>query len=179
MVSTISELQQGRTINVYDITIPCAVEPLCYDFSDADTYLNSAEVKAGIGAKSDIQWEDCNQQVHLMFLSDWVGNFALDLPAVLAANVSVLIYSGTNDFICNYLGGSRWVSAMDWPGKDAYNKAPEVNWVVGGKTAGQSKSSSGLTFLQVFNAGHMVPMNQPVNALAMVQQFTMQKPFGI
>ncbi len=31
-------------INVYDIRKEC-VGPLCYDFSDADTYLNSAEVR--------------------------------------------------------------------------------------------------------------------------------------
>jgi len=169
-----AEVQAGRTINVYDVTIPCEVEPLCYDFSDADTYLNSAEVKNGLGAKSDVEWVDCNQEVHLLFLDDWVGNFAVDIPVVLAANISVLVYSGTNDFICNYIGGSRWISAMDWPGKDAYNKADEVEWKVGGQVAGLSKSAGGLTFLQVFNAGHMVPMNQPVNALAMVQQFTMK-----
>ena len=31
-------------------------------------------------------------------------NLAVDLPAVLAAGVRVLVYSGTNDFICNYAG---------------------------------------------------------------------------
>eukprot|EP01123_Difflugia_compressa_P013788 TRINITY_DN6622_c0_g1_i1.p1 TRINITY_DN6622_c0_g1~~TRINITY_DN6622_c0_g1_i1.p1 ORF type:complete len:431 (-),score=75.01 TRINITY_DN6622_c0_g1_i1:183-1475(-) len=172
-----AELQAGRTINVYDVTIPCQVEPLCYDFSDADTYLNLADVKAGLGASPNVTWEDCNQAVHLLFLDDWVGNFADDVPAILAANVDVLIYSGTNDFICNYIGGSRWVSAMKWPGQTAYNAASYVNWEVDGKVAGQSKSAQGLTFLQVYNAGHMVPMNQPVNSLAMVQQFIQQKQF--
>jgi len=174
-----AEIESGRSINVYDVTIPCAVEPLCYDFSDADKYLNSADVKAGLGVKSDITWDDCNQAVHLLFLADWVGNFAIDIPIVLAQNISVLIYSGTNDWICNYEGGSRWVSAMNWSGQDAYNKAPEVNWTVQGKVVGQSKNANGLTFLKVYEAGHMVPMNQPANSLDMVQRFISGKPFGI
>ena len=29
--------------------------------------------------------------------------------------------------------------------------------------AGRSRSADGLTFLEVFNAGHMVPMDQPKN----------------
>lgn len=165
-----AELEAERTINVYDVTIPCQVEPLCYDFSDADTYLNSDDVKKGLGVKSDIEWVDCSNTVHLLFLADWVGNFAIDIPIVLAQNISVLIYSGTNDFICNYLGGSRWITAMDWPGKDTFQKAPEVDWKVSGTTAGKSKSAQGLTFLQVYDAGHMVPMNQPKNALEMVKE---------
>jgi len=174
-----AEVQAGRTINVYDVTIPCEVEPLCYDFSDADTYLNSAEVKAGLGANSDVDWVDCSTEVHLLLLDDWVGNFAVDIPIVLAQNISVLIYSGTNDFICNHLGGSRWVSEMQWPGQGEFQKAPEVPWTVNGKVAGQSKSASGFTFLEVYNAGHMVPMNQPVNALAMVQAFISGKTFEV
>jgi len=166
-----AELQAGRTINVYDVTIPCEVEPLCYDFSDADTYLNMDDVKQGLGVKSDVEWVDCSTTVHLLFLADWVGNFAVDIPIVLAQNISVLVYSGTNDFICNYLGGSRWLNDMDWPGKDAYQKAAEVDWKVNGAIAGKSKSVPGLTFLQVYDAGHMVPMNQPKNALEMVKEF--------
>eukprot|EP00729_Bicosta_minor_P014982 gene14982-10299_t len=40
-----------------------------------------------------------------------------------------------------------------------------------GDKAGSARSWNGFTFLQVNNAGHMVPMDQPVNALAMVETF--------
>ena len=33
------------------------------------------------------------------------------------------------------------------------------------------RSSGGLTFLQVYDAGHMVPTDQPAVALAMIQNF--------
>jgi len=164
-----AEVQNGRSINVYDVTIPCEVQPLCYDFSDADTYLNSDAVKAALGVKSDIDWVDCNTEVHTLLLGDWVGNFAVDIPIVLASNISVLIYSGDNDFICNALGGNRWVSAMSWPGQDAYINSSPKDWVVNRSVHGWYKTVDKFTFLVVYDAGHMVPMDQPVVALEMVK----------
>jgi len=166
-----AEVQIGRSINVYDVTIPCEVQPLCYDFSDADTYLNSDEVKAGLGVRSDIQWQDCNEEVYTLLLGDWVGNFAVDIPIVLASNISVLIYSGDNDFICNALGGNRWVSAMSWPGQEAYVNASPIPWIVDSIERGWLKTVDNFSFLVIYNAGHMVPMNQPKISLDMVEVF--------
>lgn len=42
-----------------------------------------------------------------------------------------------------------------------------------GKAAGQLKQYKNLQFLRVYNAGHMVPMDQPANALNMLQTFMM------
>jgi carboxypeptidase C (cathepsin A) len=44
---------------------------------------------------------------------------------------------------------------------------------VNGKAAGQLKQYKNLQFLRVYNAGHMVPMDQPANALNMLQTFMM------
>jgi len=167
-----AEVQAGRSINVYDVTIPCAVEPLCYDFSVADKLLARPDVLKALGVNPKADWQDCNMAVHFLFLADWVGNFAIDLPIVLAAKIPVLIYSGTNDFICNYLGGQRWVNAMQWPGQNAFQQAPETNWTVNGNVAGLAKTAQGFTFLEVYNAGHMVPLDQPIVALDMVKSFT-------
>jgi len=173
-----AELQAGRTINVYDVTIPCQVEPLCYDFSLGDKLLARPDVLKALGVSPKADFQDCNMAVHFLFLADWIGNFAIDLPIVLAAKIPVLIYSGTNDYICNYLGGQRWTNAMEWPGQQAFQQAPENNWTVNGNVAGVSKSAQGFTFLEVYNAGHMVPMNQPAVALDMVKTFIGSKRFG-
>jgi cathepsin A (carboxypeptidase C) len=34
-----------------------------------------------------------------------------------------------------------------------------------------ARTAGGLTFLQVYDAGHMVPSDQPEHALAMITQF--------
>jgi len=165
------EAYMERSINVYDVRIPCEYPPLCYDFSSVDSLLGQTAVKKALGVPPSISWTSCSTFVHLLMLDDWVGNFAVDIPKMLSQNIRVLIYSGDKDFICNYIGGKQWVLEMDWSGKGSFNQAPEQQWTVGGKPAGLYKTSQGFTFMQVFNAGHMVPMDQPANALDMVQQF--------
>ena len=74
--------------------------------------------------------------------------------------------------------------ALDWPGKAAFDAAPDHDWKCYGLKAGTARTASGpskgsgkLTFLQVNNAGHMVPMDVPREALAMVDQFLSGKAF--
>lgn len=71
------------------------------------------------------------------------------------------------DFICNYLGNKAWTHGLEWDGGDDFRAAPEQEW----KEQGLARSSGGLTFLQVYDAGHMVPSDQPEVALEMLQVF--------
>ena len=45
--------------------------------------------------------------------------------------------------------------------QSAFDNATFKNWMVNGKLAGRVKTGGGLTFVEVANAGHMVPLNQP------------------
>lgn len=83
----------------------------------------------------------------------------------------MLVYSGDKDFICNWRGGEAWTNKVDWNHKADYTKASYKDWMVDGKAAGALKTFSNLKFLRVFNAGHMVPMNQPNAALQMLNEF--------
>jgi len=176
-VFEVAQAENFRTINVYDVRIPCEVEPLCYDFSSGETFLNQDAVKKALGANSDIYWEACNMVVHSEMLGDWMGNFADDIPLLLQNNVSVLVYSGTEDWICNYLGGQRWVNNLDWQGQKQFNSLDLQPWKYKMKTVGLGKAYAGLTWLEVFDAGHMVPMDQPANALDMLNRFIHNQPF--
>ena len=42
---------------------------------------------------------------------------------------------------------------------------------------GQARTYKGFTFLRVYNAGHMVPHDQPKAALAMMEQFISKGAF--
>ena len=46
-----------------------------------------------------------------------------------------------------------------------------TNWTVAGKAAGELRSSNGFNFLRVFDAGHMVPRDQPAAAQSMMEAF--------
>ena len=78
--------------------------------------------------------------------------------------------------------------------------APETVWAVDGTPAGTFQSALGLTFMRVYNSGHMVnfapllgkselylpskpgctqvPMDQPPNALDLLNRFVRDEPFG-
>ena len=94
---------------------------------------------------------------------------------ILDYGLDVLVYSGDKDFICNWRGGEAWTHAVDWTGKDSFSKAEYGDWNVSDKPAGSLKTFNNLKFLRVYEAGHMVPMNQPEAALQMLNEFTAGK----
>ena len=171
-----AEAKVGHSINVYDIRIPCDVPPLCYDFTNIDNFLNDPKVQAALGVNRS--WEECNMSVHIALLGDWMKDFASDVALTLAKQVPVLIYSGRDDYICNYLGGWAWTNSMDWPGKAQFNAQNLTKWDMDGKKVGQFKTYNNFTFLEVENAGHMVPLDQPKVSLEMIRLFINGKPFG-
>ena len=75
------------------------------------------------------------------------------------------------DYICNWLGNQAWTRALDWPHAAEFRAANASEWKVGGKAAGTLQSAANFSFLRVYDAGHMVPRDQPANALAMVNAF--------
>jgi len=124
-----------------------------------------------LGIPEDVTWAECSDIVYVLLLGDWIHNLVPDVVNVLNNGLDVLVYSGTEDLICNYKGGELWTNNMEWSGKSGFNSADYEKWLVDGVVAGQSKTYSNLTFLQVFEAGHMVPLNQPENALSMINTF--------
>lgn len=78
------------------------------------------------------------------------------VAALLERGVRVLIYVGTYDWICNWVGNERWTLALDWSGKEEFAKQPLKDWEIGGKRVGRTRSAKGFTFATVDGAGHMV-----------------------
>lgn len=169
--------------NPYDIRKKCGSNPLCYDFTALTNWLNDASVQSALGVKAGTTWQSCNYQVNQGFAYDWMKDFQQDANAVLEAGLPVLIYAGDCDFVCNWLGNQAWTLALDWSGKSDFNKAAMHPWSAGGTAAGEARTAPGstkgsrLTFLRVYDAGHMVPMDQPANALAMINNFISGGPF--
>ena len=143
---------------------------MCYDFSPADKLLADANIQTILGVKGR-KWTECNMVVHTALLGDWMTNLAPKVTDILNGGLDVLVYSGDKDFICNWRGGEKWSNEVAWNGHTTYDNTPYVDWKVNGVAAGQLKAYKNLKFLRVFNAGHMVPMNQPENASAMLKDF--------
>merc|ERR1711990_762859 len=157
-------------VNVYDIRIPCDKPPLCYDFSASDTFLNRDDVQKALGV-SGRKWVECDRLVHTALLGDWMTNLMPQVASILDDHdVQVLVYSGDKDWICNWRGGEAWTAATKWTGKEQFNAAEYEDWMVSDAAAGQMRQYGNLHFLRVYEAGHMVPMDQPANALAMIDR---------
>ena len=86
---------------------------------------------------------------------------------MLEGGVRVLIYAGDVDFICNWIGNKAWTKALPWTGAQAFSAEADHTWfyasssasaAVGGlaRTAKAAAGEGSLTFLQVYDAGHMV-----------------------
>jgi len=156
--------------NPYDMRIKCEKLPLCYDFSNIEKYLNRDDVKEVIGAKGN--WQSCNMLVNKLFMADFMTSFHQGIPDLLHDGLEVLIYAGDVDYICNWLGNKKWVKALEWEGKENFNLAEDKPWnLTTGETMGRIRAYKNFKFLQVYNAGHMVPMDQPQAASQMLNAF--------
>jgi carboxypeptidase C (cathepsin A) len=76
--------------------------------------------------------------------------------------------------------------ALPWSGGAAFAAAADAPWTYPGDAAPaglarsyQAAGSAGgrFTFLQVYAAGHLVPMDQPQAALHMLNTFLFEQPF--
>jgi cathepsin A (carboxypeptidase C) len=166
---------QDTGLNPYDMRLKCEKPPLCYDFAEIDVFLNSPEVQRQLGVHK--RWQSCDMAVNLQFVFDFMRDYDQMLPELLEDGIRVLIYVGDQDFICNWIGNKHWVTNLEWSGKEGFNKAPDVPYKTpSGADIGLMRTYKTLQFLQVFEAGHMVPMDQPGKSLAMFNDFIYPDP---
>mmetsp|Transcript_5224 Transcript_5224/g.9273 ORF Transcript_5224/g.9273 Transcript_5224/m.9273 type:complete len:697 (+) Transcript_5224:32-2122(+) len=107
------------------------------------------------------------------------------------AKIDVLLYSGDRDIICCTQGSEEAIRKMDWSGtreaapsnnevssnRNAWTEAPRGLWLYEDYPAGYIKKHKNLGFLTIYNAGHMVPYNQPGPALDMLTRFLKGESF--
>jgi carboxypeptidase C (cathepsin A) len=95
-------------------------------------------------------------------------DYSTALGKALDAGITVTVYYGKTDTACNYQGGIAMANSIPWSGMKTFANTPLSAWSLGGAEAGQYKSSGGLTFIQVEQAGHMVPLDQPAASSAVI-----------
>lgn len=163
---------QMTGLNPYDIRLKCGDNPLCYDFSNVEKWLNLDSTKEALHISNESHhWQSCNMGINFKFHTDWMKDFSPFVKDLLNDGIPALIYAGDVDFICNYMGNRAWTLNLDWKHGEEFRDAEEHEWDVDGDAAGLARTSNGFTFMQVYDAGHMVPSDQPEVALKMIQNF--------
>ncbi|KAJ3217562.1 hypothetical protein HDU67_007634 [Dinochytrium kinnereticum] len=173
---------QKTGLNIYDIRRKCdPSNSLCYSIlSDIESYLNRPDVQLVLGV--DRSYTGCNMQVNQKFFmaGDWMRPYVNLIPGILEEGVKILIYAGDSDYICNWMGNQAWTLALEWEGKEGFNEAPEINWTskITGRKAGVFRSFNNLAFLRIFEAGHMVPYDQPEHSVEFINKWISPKEFS-
>ncbi|GFZ51462.1 carboxypeptidase C [Saitozyma sp. JCM 24511] len=188
--SMFSELQE-LGLNMYDVRRKCDKSkdkdgPLCYkEMGWMETYLNKPEVKKQLGAPSDITFQSCNMQINQNFLlqGDGVHDTASLLPELVDAGLRVLIYSGEADMLVNYIGCSQVLDNLATTYSTEYATAQVKNFTTdGGDVSGWTKSAGkgagNVAYVAFYNAGHMVPHDDPKAALTMFTRWIQNKPLA-
>jgi len=164
--------------NPYDISKDCdgpLSETLCYPITKTiSAYLDKPDVRKTLGVDPSIgNFTSCSYAVSGAFgakldglqpTQDWVAS-------LLERGVRALIYVGTYDWICNWVGNEAFTLAMEWSGQAQFVQQPLKEWTVDGKTAGKIRSAGGLSFVTVDGAGHMVPYDKPREALELIDRW--------
>lgn len=165
---------QKTGLNPYDIRTECKGE-MCYEeMGYIDQYLNLDFVKEAVGASNIEMFNSCDETVfrNFLFNGDGAKPFQQHVAELLEKNIPVLIYAGDKDFICNWLGNHGWSDALEYSGHEDFEQKPLQPWyTLDKKLAGEVKNHGIFTFLRVNDAGHMVPYDQPENALDMVNRW--------
>jgi hypothetical protein len=77
----------------------------------------------------------------------------------------------------NMVGTEKVLNSMDWNGKDEWLDAPRGLWMTKDYESGWAKEYKALSFVIVYNSGHMVPYNQPVPAFDLLERFLRHESF--
>jgi len=95
------------------------------------------------------------------FDADDTFDYSGALARSLDKGIKVMVYYGKQDLACDFVGGYAMANSIEWRGKTAFEQMQLDPLIIAGQEMGQWKSHSGLTFVQIDGAGHMVPLDQP------------------
>ncbi len=152
--------------NVYDVRVTGD-----YDFGLIGRYLDQPSVRSALRVAPDVgPWSDTSKSIAYL-LERGEQNSAAHLYPSLFEQIPVLVYNGVYDMDCNFMGTDAWIGSLDWPDRDRYLAAPRRPWIVAGAVAGHIRHAGNLTQVLVDGAGHLVPLDQPRTALALLDGF--------
>ncbi|KAK3307942.1 pheromone-processing carboxypeptidase KEX1 [Chaetomium strumarium] len=167
--------------NMYDVRLK-DVYPSCGmnwppDLKQVTPYLRRKEVVEAlhVNANKATGWVECDGSV--------IANFkpvkskpSIDLLPDILTEVPIILFSGSEDLICNHLGTEALISNMAWNGGKGFELspgtwAPRRDWTFEGEAAGFWQEARNLTYVVFYNSSHMVPFDHPRRTRDMLDRF--------
>eukprot|EP00918_Siedleckia_nematoides_P053350 GHVU01116544.1.p1 GENE.GHVU01116544.1~~GHVU01116544.1.p1 ORF type:complete len:319 (-),score=61.13 GHVU01116544.1:456-1412(-) len=136
-----------------------------------ETFLNKPETQEEMGV-GNTTFQACNPAVQALLVSTDLENSVLaGVGTILDAGKKVLVYTGKNDIVCNWIGAERWTAATPWTRQSEFAHAETAPYNVGGRQVGTVKALGDFVVIGIDDAGHLAPRDAPNVALDMVQKF--------
>ena len=128
--------------------------------------------KAQFGVPTWVNYNENNQKMYKDFDADLASTYKPQLQRIISAGVETLIYNGQNDFIVNTPGVLSYMNSLQIPFIKEWKSREKTIWTEGyPDSMGWYKQYRNLIFLQVRNAGHLVPADQPNYAWFMLKKY--------
>lgn len=128
-------------------------------------------MKGIYGFNPEIGYDQQSDLVYDNLFTDFMKPEITRVEEILYRGLPVLIYNGQDDLIVQNPGTMKWVDRIYFKEADAFRKALFTPWKINNKVVGAMKRAGLLEFRIVNKAGHLVPMDRPVEALDMVVSF--------
>ncbi|KAI5116338.1 hypothetical protein M0805_009174 [Coniferiporia weirii] len=166
--------------NYQDISMKCDATSDCYpEQRYIVALLNFPGIRDELGVDPSVgNFQLINAAVHDRYwgIGDYLHETKLYVAELLERGVKVIVYAGTLDFICNWVGNQRWTLDMEWTGREGYAEAPLRDWFVDGEPAGKTRAFGNLAFTSLYGAGHLAPHDRPVQSLEMLKHWLADEP---
>ncbi|KAK1698545.1 hypothetical protein QYE76_015242 [Lolium multiflorum] len=141
-------------------------------------FVNRAEVKAALGAREDVVWEECSGAVGDAMHEDVMKSVKTEVELLLRRRTRVLLYQGVRDLRDGVVSQEAWMRELNWGGLQAFLDADRAVWRVSGsgeeELAGYVQRAGALTHVVVYGAGHLVPADNCRAAQEMIEGWVMQ-----
>lgn len=128
--------------------------------------------KKNFGVPDWVNFVDDNQQMYYDFSADLAASYQRQLERILTSGIRTLIYNGQNDMIVNTVGVLAYLNSLNWQYVGDWKKKEKKMWSeFGSSNYGWYKVHRNLAFVQIRNAGHLVPSDQPRSAWNMLKRY--------
>lgn len=144
--------------------------------TDFVTYLQQESVTSVIGAKTNFAtW---SKEINDMFIAsgDMSRTYLPELGKLADSGLKILIWAGDADLLCNWVGIHTAISQMEWSGKNKLANTPFTNMTMGGRPIAAIQNVDNFSFARVYDAGHIMPGDQPAAALEIFTQVIRGQP---
>lgn len=148
----------------------------CYSIY-VEEYFNRADVQESLhattnrgNANATFKWNVCTNSILRMY-NYRVTSVLPIYKKLIQGGLKIWIYSGDADGRVPVLGSRYCVEGLGLP-----VKTPWRSWYHQHQVGGRLVEYEGLTLVTVRGAGHLVPLNKPSEALALIHSFLTGKP---